>query len=669
MHKHLLHFLGFVLTAVLATTATEVPAALTVTISDGTNVLTAGTTAESRGFKLSSGSTPQTGNVTLPLLILAPSSGLNCSTTTPCRRHFPSGNTVAQAGDTFAIQSISATNVARVEKIDIPAGGTATTGVDSVTLRGIKIFALTSTARTLTVTYATQSGDLSPISSSSGNYAAAAKLKGQLRLDTVLPIDGNSGSIAATCNSGVSSPCAQLSVKINLLTLNGTGSTTSALVTASIPCSTEPGSPSPCGGGGFWSPNLILGDQFLASDTGSVGCGTTCAPFWQSTLVVKFNTKDQVFTLTNSAASALAQDTPSGLIDLAEALSEPGIDVWVGACAGVHTGAQPYRTLGEAPFGRLGRNQKDAATFPMTYSLMVGQLLQVGEGFPKFISIGGSEEDILPPGDQERNDACSMSWVPSRFARPEFGNLSELVLDYTAFVLEPADSGDPRLGNLGIIDFTDCTACFRVEIGLVDAGGLNQGTLKVYLGADTNTNHRTNHAGSVAPLALLSDTGYRVDASAMLSKPEPCCMTFAEAQSNGRYGKLFVRSVTVVIDQEEIAPANHLVTNLEAIVNGSSSNDSMLTVGNFQPSCAWPPADGIKIYIYKRLPDGTREFARNVVNPTIQSCQLKAQVKVTDLLGAGTYEAHVIIYSAADDPSKEFTGGIAVPDPGIMILK
>ena len=68
---------------------------------------------------------------------------------------------------------------------------------------------------------------------------------------------------------------------------------------------------------------------------------------------------------------------------------------------------------------------------------------------------------------------------------------------------------------------------------------------------------------------------------------------------------------------------------------------------NFQSSCAWPPADGIKIYIYKVGPDGQRDFVGNVVDPTIQSCQLKAKVNVTDLLGSGTYEAHVVIFSAA----------------------
>ena len=124
---------------------------------------------------------------------------------------------------------------------------------------------------------------------------------------------------------------------------------------------------------------------------------------------------------------------------------------------------------------------------------------------------------------------------------------------------------------------------------------------------------------------------------------------------------------------------NHLVTNLEAVVNGNSSNASMLTVGNFQPSCEWPPIDGLKIYIYKvdpTSPTGT-VFALNVLNPTVDSsCNLTASVNVTDLPvdpltnnRSGTYEATVEAFSLATDPHAEFIGGVALPNPGEMVLK
>jgi hypothetical protein len=646
---------------------------ITVTLSDGTTTRGSGAT----GFLLSVTS-PAGQNTTLNIL--------NCAA--PCTRFFPSGQATKQSTDTFQIQDISSTNRARIEKIDVPSGGTATTGADSAIARGLKITALTATARTFTMVYSTAAGDFSQISSTTGNYAGTAKLKGQFRLGT--------GAIAATCTLGVSTPCAQLSVKINALTLNGTGSSLSTLVTASIPCSTVSGTASPCGSGGFWNPALLAGDQFLASDTGTVGCGTTCKPQWTSTLSIKFNAANQAFTLTNSAATAVAPATPQGLVDIALALAEPGIDVWAGYCGGVSTGTQPYRVTGLTPFGNVGRNQNNNANFPMKFSLEVGQLVAVTGGFPHFVSIDDPiEATLLPPADRLSNDVCSMSWVPSTTTRPQFKALSELTLKFLNFVVGLEDSGDSRLGPLF---FSDCTACFRVEIDLVDADGVSQVAaggkpLTVYLG-NSGPGFQDNHAGTLSPFALVStgalvaDGNLRVDGSGMAS-PTVCCISFADALKNNPYGKLFVRSITVVIDKGQV-PANthqsHQVQDLEVIVNhpglilgASSSNSAMQTIGNFQPSCDWPPVDGLKIVIYRVKDDLGQpvfQFVQNVLNPTISSCTLNASANVAGF-GTGTYEAHVVGFSAGTCPDclpptgagDEFTGGIDIPNPGIMLLK
>jgi len=650
-------------------------ASITVTLSDGTTTRGPGAAA---GFVLSAPSSAG-GNTTLTIL--------NCVGAVQCTRFFPSGNSVKQATDTFLIQDISSTNRARIEKIDVPSGGTATTGADSAIARGLKITALTATARTFTMVYSTAAGDFSQIFSTTGNYAGTAKLKGQFRLGT--------GAIAATCNLGVSTPCAQLSVKINALTLNGTGSSLSTLVTASIPCSTVSGTASPCGSGGFWNPALLAGDQFLASDTGTVGCGTTCTPQWTSTLRIKFNAANQAFTLTNSAATAVAPATPQGLVDIALALAEPGIDLWVGSCGGVSTGTQPYRVTGLTPFGNLGRNQSNNSSFPMKFSLEVGQLVPVTGGFPHFVSIDDPiEATLLPPADRASNDVCSMSWVPSTTTRPQFKALSELTLKFLDFVKEQTvDSGDSRLG-LGPLFFSDCTACFRVEIDLVDTDGVSQVAaggkpLTVYLGS-SGPSFQTNHGDTQSPFALLStgalvaDGNLRVDGSGMAS-PTACCISFADARKNNPYGKLFVRSITVVIDKGLGLAGNHQVRDLEVIVNhpglilgASSSNSAMQTIGNFQPSCDWPPVDGLKIVIYRvkdALGKPVFQFVQNVLNPTISSCTLNASVNTT--FGAGTYEAHVVGFSAGTCPDclpptlagDEFTGGIDFPNPGIMLLK
>jgi len=652
---------------------------MTVTLSDGVTTKT-----DLTGFNLSKAA-PAGANQTLNLI--ATNCGSNCLFGTvvdncaarPCTRFFPSGRTTKQSGDKYRIQDITSTNNARIEKCDVVAG-ICTTNTNSLTLRGIKIVSVGGdAAATFTLTYSTDTGAFTTITSSSGNYAGTAKLTGEFR-DSL-------GLIPSTCNSGVDNPCAQLSVRINTLTLNGTGSNLSTLVTASIPCAS--GSNSPCGSSGFWSPGLLAGTQFLSTDTGSVGCGTTCAPFWESTLVVKTSAAQQAFTLANSAAAGLAPDNPDGLVDLAVALGEPGVDVVVGSCSVV----KPNLVTGLPPFDNKGRNQNNSAMFPAKFSLQKASLQPATNGFQKFVSLEDPAESGLTPAERVGNDRCSMSWVASPFSRPKFSQISQVKLDFTAFVTGCADSGNPLLTSQvdcssqpAILKFVDCTACFRVEIQLVDVNGVDQGTLIVYLGSDATNFYKINHAGSTSPIVFPDAlNSLRVDGSGMITNPQPCCISFAEAQKNSDYGKLLVKAITTVIDpgldaslNPLVNTGNHLVTNLGVTVarsdvsppKVSSSNDSMLKVGSYQPSCDWPPVDGLKIYIYLVLPTGDRQFALNVLNPTVDdNCNLTASVDVTQLLGSGTYEASVVANSAATNAHSEFVGGTAMPNPGIMILK
>jgi hypothetical protein len=185
----------------------------------------------------------------------------------------------------------------------------------------------------------------------------------------------------------------------------------------------------------------------------------------------------------------------------------------------------------------------------------------------------------------------------------------------------------------------------------------------------------------------------RVDGSGMLS-PKPCCISFNDAQKSGNWGKLFVKAITVVIDQGTSPAGNHLVKNLEAIVgrsdraaaitfppNPSSSKDSVLTTGTPVASCDWPPVDGLKIYVYQVI-GNSRQFIYNVLNPTVDAnCNLSANVNVTpDIFPAGTFEATVVANSAGciitDPPTApsvcaqtQFMGGVGFPAPGIMVLK
>jgi hypothetical protein len=651
--------------------------AINVKISDGTTLLTSaggcvtsGTscssftisaaTVLSRGFDLSSDTTT-TNNVTHNIL--------TC-TTPPCTRHFPSGQATAQSGDTFKIQDIASTNRARIEKINIPAGGTATTGADSVVFKGAKFFALAGGAgKTLTLIYETQSGDLSTITSSTGNYLATAKIKGQFRLDTTSPIDGNNGAIAATCNSGESNPCVKLQLQINALTLNGQGSSATAVVTAAVPCATN-STTSPCGTGGFWSPGLLSGDQFLANDSGSVGCGTTCAPVQKGTLTVKFSALNQVLTLQNSAGSGLAPDTEDGLVDLAEALGEPGINQWLASCSA----DQPFQVQGLSPFGLQGRNQDVAnANFPAKFAGFEANLVPATGGFTMESVVDTLAESVLSPSVAEKNNFCIMALIFSPTTRPQLKDIAPFTLDWTDFVVGNGQSINSLLGTLA---FSDCTACFRVEIDLLK-DGVNAGKLKIYLG-NGGPNNTTDHNGTTPPLDFFLDSAFRVDASGIDPSgtlpgvaPQPCCITFADAASNANYGKLSVRAVRVVLESnDDLAQDNHQVTNVKAVVDGISSSSQLFVVSdNYTPSCNWPPLDGLKMQVYNVTDPLDRHWVQTVVDTRIEECILRADIDVTQLEGSGKYEVEVSAFSGASDPNQEFVGGVPLAVPGILVLK
>src|SRR5262249_35678148 len=198
-----------------------------------------------------------------------------------------------------------------------------------------------------------------------------------------------------------------------------------------------------------------------------------------------------------------------------------------------------------------------------------------GIPFPFFESINDPTKEGqsgLLPADILGNNVCSMSWVPSPTGGlPTFSAIYLLQLNFDEFVVnDNAPSGNPLLGNL---NFPDCSACFRVQIQLVDANGVSQGSLILNLGTD-GPNFTTDYVLTQSPLVFeCNQLKYgcppsntlgqlRVDTSGMLAPKG--FLSFDDAQKNGNYGKLFVKAITVVIDSPQVG--NHLVKNLEVIV-------------------------------------------------------------------------------------------------------
>jgi hypothetical protein len=405
-----------------------------------------------------------------------------------------------------------------------------------------------------------------------------------------------------------------------------------------------------------------------------VGCGTTCAPWQKGTLTARFSAANQVLTLQNSAGGGLAEDTQDGLVDLAVALGEPGVNQWLASCSG----DQPLQVQGLSPFGLQGRNQDVAnANFPAKFALFAATLVPATDGFTMESVADTVAESVLSKGAAAKNNFCIMARIFSPTTRPELRNIGPFTLDWTDFVVGNSESINPLLGTL---TFSDCTSCFRVEIDLLK-DGVDAGRLKIYLG-NGGPNNTTNHNGTTPPLDFFVDSAFRVDASGIdplgtLSgvAPEDCCITFASAASNGKYGRLFVKAVRIVLESNPNATQdNHQVKDVKAVVQGKSSTDNpldppLLVVSpNFTPSCNWPPIDGLKMQVYNVTDPSDRHWVRTIVNPIIDECTLKADINVAGF-GSGRFEVEVSAFSGATDPNQEFVGGVPLAFPGIMVLK
>jgi hypothetical protein len=652
-------------------------AAVKVTISDGVTTRSASFT----GFTLSAATSAGT-TTTLNILSSSP-------------RFFPSGATTQQSGDSFRIENVSSSNLFRCLKTDSTTVGSP----QLLEVKGLKATATSTvgtTGRRLTVTCETESGNFRSLSSSSGTYAAKAALKGEVRASTSLTSNRNVAQAcvpAAFFTSGtptvdsatLTAPCLRVELRINDLALNGQGSST--LLTASIPCSAtldingDGVADGPCGpsGTGTWNPALAAGDQLNAIDQGTVGCGTTCNPIFKVTVTagpLRFRASTSSSTvqgefvrLTNSASVGMADlglENFAGRENLEFALaSETGTNTWIGYCGNV----APTRVVPQPPLTNGTRNA-GPANIPLKFLQEKASLVPVGpEGFT-MESVGQGDAG-LPPDQRASNDACYQIHIPPPGGL--FKNVTDATLHYT-FVEGTQTSSYPSLKTTSL-DYTDCVdACFRAYISLQDRFGVFKGRLVVYLG--NSPDFRAGHDGfccSGINLAGLADA--RVDPSGMLGNPQQtCCMTFADAQSPGKFGNLTVRAFVVVLDQGldgSDPAANHRVVLQNASFNGSEANGTepgqqfLQIVGPYAPSCDWPALEGLRMVIFKR-PDLTTPV-QVITNLTIDAeCQLRGDATVSALNptpGGSTYEVWI-----QHDAPPGATHGTSLPDVGVMTI-
>jgi hypothetical protein len=666
--------------------------AIRVKISDGTTLLTpeggcltSGTTCSSftitnvaaRGFVLEVASAAGA-TTSLNLLALTASVGGNC--TAPCTRHFPSGKLTAQAGDTFKLQDSASTNRMRVIKTD--------SSTDKTEVKGFKVTSTTAvtSAKTLKIIFETLPGAFTPIPV--GIYSAGAVVKGSYRQGT---------TIAGACSTE-SAPCVRQLMQIQNVSLNGqTPGAILATYTASVPCSTNATTATAyCGPGGSYNPQLTFGDQFFATDTGSISISSTnctlvsgnCPIVHKGTLEVKATAGNQLFTATNSVgqySAGISVDDPNGLAGVLAAIgAEGGADVW----AGYDNCISGYRAIMRPPVTNETRNITNNSSFPVKVAVERAILEPASEFRLVSILTGDS---ALPPSDRKCNDSGYVIFAPG--SPLKFADVAQVIFNYDV-ITGAAASGDTRLDPPvapSFLPFVDCGGTeelptqggeIRVEIAL-QKDGVGVGSLVVYLGSDAATSFRkvckgATDAGFLSGKNLVSDplaAQARVDPSFLSADlADECCITWADARKPSAFGKLNVTAIIMVVDEGLVTATN--LTNHQAIfrsgnVNGSVTTPTtqhpdgfLLTVQQYVQTCNVPP-DGRYIAFYRvenGVPLPTPAFIADQTTIDPSSCEVRQTVNVNDL-GVITgvdnvYDVHLQLF-----------GGISVPETGRITFR
>jgi hypothetical protein len=255
-------------------------------------------------------------------------------------------------------------------------------------------------------------------------------------------------------------------------------------------------------------------------------------------------------------------------------------------------GTELYRVLPQPPWTNETRKFANNSVIPIVFELQQAEFVPANGGvtLTSIVTDGN-----LPPGEQARNDRSYATFI----AQPlQLGwkDVTLLMLTYQ-FIVGKSFSGDPRVGDL---TFSDCAgAAFRLEVALTTKDGVDVGSLILNLGSQNQfTSGCAAAATTLSDSNLVDNRDSRVDPSRLLGQlASACCMTVK--QSQGRYGNLFVRSISVVVDQgSSKTKANYQVNLVEGIVNGVSSTNSLVVAGGYEQVTDLP-VDGRSIVITK----------------------------------------------------------------------
>ena len=601
-------------------TATVSEANIFVTISDGPNTVTASKnllklTQAINSPILNADTTTTMNIITCPTAVLP-----------PCTVFFPSGQATQQNGDTFKIQDVASNNRARIEVLD------AATSSDRVSFKGVKFTSILAppatsyVAKTLTITYGTQSGNLRALTSAqASSYFVSAAFSGSFKNSTGL-------SRASACKAGTASTdmdtaddaCARLSVTLNGTGVDGQGNTVSA--TVAVACSNSFPTLNPCGTNGSWS--ATSGTFTGVNDGRSLSCPSTCSPVQVATLTGKFNGVNEVLQLTASLNGVIANvtDENGGVEDATLALAgEVGLNRWVTTSAN----NERCKAVPKAPATNDTRNITNNSSLPISFEYWCGQLSPSSTGIP-LVSL--ADTLLLPGAASTRYSASRETFLPDPGSL-SFKNIGTLILSYNVFTGTVAT--DSRLPP---VNYTDCEdGSIRLEIQLVDSNGVDQGTAKVYLGKNPGTLFAfTNDCALVdQPFDIKGNSDARVDLSGLVGNlSSPCCVKFSDAQK-GNVGNQLVRRIAFIVSRP-VAPVsdpeltNYGVQFLDGNVNAFSAAtplppgtpSSLQTVTNFVRKTDLS-TNGVSITITKLTsPTGTPQQPNTGVVLVIPSSQI-----------------------------------------------
>ena len=570
----------------------------------------------------------------------------------PCTVYFPSGSeTRDEKNDTLAftdncggdLTACTADTIAQVVKTE------STTG--RVELKGLQITALT--GRKVEMVFSTDAGDHGPIPA--GTHPVAVMLIGGFTTEPPTPVPG---TIAVACpdpawetvpDHKLLAPCAHLKLQIRASSqLNKDGDPRIASV--SIPCDHLNASAiNPCAL--ETSGHYDTTGEFKTVDYVDYTC-EGCQPYHVATLTALFTAEKETLALGSSGVTAMSSFTEVefGREDLAYTVSdEYESPFWVSYTAA----NEPYRAATRASVA--------GDKVSLTVSLAQARRVRAKEGVT-LSSIattkdGKNGDNYLPLGERIRNDRSYASFI----AQPKtvrWGDVAKLQLNYQV-VTDTSDQDDPRLGKLKLSDCADSS--FYVRVALSNEDGSDAGVLIINLGS---ANQFTSGCAAAKLSDLMDNTDARVDASRLAVKPA-CLITVKESKEV--YGKLFVRSISVVVDQG-IHPkhtANYQVRLYDAIVRLGSSEkefkatDFLAVVANstFKP-VARPPGKGRSIVISELT--GRLAIPRVVLDDkhiVNYKDTYVAKVPTKRLKSNTTYRVDVCLY-----------GGRCVPTDGVIRL-